>query len=69
MPEFNRFDICEAYYLFASEYHSGQWSKEYQIFGRLNNIQFKCRDFLRSRDDLSENSQLIYDNLVSKNSY
>ena len=32
---FDRFDICEAYYCYASDYHEGQFSKIYEIFGRL----------------------------------
>jgi hypothetical protein len=27
---FDRFDICEAYYLAFSHCHGGQWSKEYE---------------------------------------
>ena len=38
---FNRFDICEAAYLFATFNHQGQWSPEYKIFGRLARIGFK----------------------------
>ncbi len=41
MVYFSRFDICEAYYLYASHYHSGQSSEVYKIFGRLSKIGFK----------------------------
>jgi hypothetical protein len=61
--EFNRFDICEAYYLFASNYHGGQSSKEYAIFGRLDKMQFRPSPLLNS-DGLNENAQMIYDGLV-----
>lgn len=64
--EFNRFDICEAYYLFASYWHGGQFSKEYRIFGRLEKIGFKPSPTL-SLESLSENGVLIYQNLVRKN--
>ena len=39
--QWNRFDICQAWYLFACEWHRGQWSKEYAIFGRLARMQFR----------------------------
>ena len=60
---FDRFDICEAYYLFASHYHLGQRSKEYEIFGRLQNIQFKPSPIL-SEESLTENGQEIYQGLI-----
>ena len=59
---FDRFDICEAYYLFASHYHDGQWSETYKIFGRLNNIQFRPSPML-SLKSLTKNSLRIYANL------
>jgi len=31
----NRFDICEAYYLFLSAWHAGQWSRDYARLSRL----------------------------------
>jgi hypothetical protein len=64
--EFNRNDICEAYYMFASEWHGGQFSKEYRIFGRLQKIGFVPSPTL-SVDSLSENGVLIYQNLVRNN--
>jgi hypothetical protein len=39
----NRLAICEAYYVYASLYHTGQWSKPYRIFARLNRIGFRPR--------------------------
>lgn len=59
---FDRFDICEAYYLFASDYHEGQWSKLYKVFGRLNKIGFKPGMNLRY-ESLSENGKEIYNQL------
>ena len=61
---FDRFDICEAWYLFASEYHEGQWSKLYRVFGRLDKIKFKPSPMLRY-ESLSDNGKEIYDNLVA----
>lgn len=61
---FDRFDICEAYYLYAMLYHGGQWSKEYAIFGRLHNMGITPRPGLRDEDDLSENGRAIFNRLV-----
>lgn len=66
MPHFDRFDICEAYYLYATLYHGGQWSKEYQIFGRLEKIKFRARPSLCNEDDLEENARAIFDQLVER---
>ncbi len=41
--EWNRFDICEACYLFASEWHEGQGSATYAMFGRLDRLGFPLR--------------------------
>lgn len=37
----NRFAICGAYWLIANRYHSGQWSKGYEILSRLALLGFK----------------------------
>jgi len=63
MKTFDRFDICEAYYVFATLWHGGMFTKEYAIFGRLE----KCGAVPPSNislDTLSENARLIYDDLV-----
>lgn len=62
--EFNRFDICEAYYLFGMENHSGQFSKEYAYMGRASNCGFKPGASL-SYESLSDNGKAIYDSLKS----
>jgi hypothetical protein len=61
---FDRFDICEAYYLFGSDYHGGQFTKEYAYMGRCLNAGFKPSPMLRY-ESLSENGKEIYDNLVT----
>ena len=63
---FNRFDICEAYYFYAMNYHGGQFSKEYAIFGRLHNMGFKMRPLATSNpnEELEENSREIYEELI-----
>lgn len=39
-PYFDRFDICEAFFAFYAECHSGQSSEVYAIGGRLHDLQF-----------------------------
>lgn len=62
---FDRFDICEAYYVFASLHHGGQWSKTYRIFGRLESIGFRPRRSI-SKDSLTDNGQEILAGLVER---
>jgi hypothetical protein len=61
---FDRFDICEAWYLALSEYHGGQWSSGYRKLSRLTEY-FKPSPIL-SIDSLSENGYEIYLNAVEK---
>jgi hypothetical protein len=37
----DRFDICDAHYVFATLWHSGQGSKVYGYFGRLARMGYK----------------------------
>lgn len=63
----NRFDICEAWYVFAMLWHGGQWSPEYLIFGRLQQIGFRpSLSLSRGPESLNDNGREIYDRLVSK---
>ena len=62
---FDRFDICEAYWCYASDYHEGQFSKIYEIFGRLYELDFNHRMDL-CFESLTENGQYIYNSLVDK---
>lgn len=59
---FDRFDICEAYYLFFSNYHWGQGSNFYYRLSRMTKY-FKPSPML-SYENMSRNAQIIYDNLV-----
>ncbi len=61
MSYFNRFDICEAAYVFASLWHGGQDSEIYTIFGRLQNLDFHPAMDL-GLESLSPNGKLIYEN-------
>ena len=63
---FDRFDICEAYYVYATLYHAGQFSSEYEIFGRLDRIGFDARPSLSDRAGLTENGQSIFDMLTER---
>ena len=62
---FNRFDICEAHYLFAVNCHMGAFTKAYAKFGQLARIKFRPGPMLRI-ESLSENAREIYDALVAK---
>jgi hypothetical protein len=65
---YSRIDICEAWYLYASLYHGGQGSKLYEVFGRLDRLDFRPAPGL-SEDSLEENSREIFDSLVSRKVY
>jgi len=65
MPYFERFDICEAYWLYASLYHSGQWSKLYAVLGRLHSIGF-TPGMGFSYSSLTDNGREIYESLVER---
>lgn len=60
----DRFNICEAYYVYAMLNHGGQWSKEYALFATLNRMKFKPASSLAGPDDLEENARSIYEALV-----
>jgi len=59
----NRFDICEASYLFASAWHEGQGSATYAVFGRLDRLGFRPSPILSTRS-LSANGRLILAGLI-----
>lgn len=66
-----RFDICQAWYLFACDWHLGQWSKEYEIFGRLERIGFKpspllCREQINGYRDEYQNTRDILAGLIRR---
>lgn len=65
-PRFDRFDVCEAYYLFASLYHGGQSSKEYAILGRLDRMHFRPSAMGIDYARLNENARGIFMRLASK---
>ncbi len=59
----NRFDICEAYYLFASTWHEGQYSPTYAIFAHLDRLRFRPSPLL-SRRTLTPNGRAILAGLI-----
>jgi hypothetical protein len=63
-PYFDRFDICEAHYLYA-RVHS-----EYATIARLNSMGFSPGLSLQSHDEperaLSENGQAIYYQIIKR---
>ena len=61
---FDRFDICEAHYLFLSLWHEGQWSEKYERLSRLTRY-FTPRPSLRLAT-LTPNAKAIYSALVRK---
>ncbi len=61
---FDRFDICEAYYLFACLYHSGQNSFTYSKFAQLERLRFRIAPGRQDPKDLSENGREIFRRLV-----
>lgn len=62
---FDKFDICEAYWMYASLYHEGQNSEIYGIFGRLHRIGFRPPPSI-SEDSLTENGKEILAGLIER---
>jgi hypothetical protein len=63
MSEFNRVDICEAWYLYLSSTHDGQGSLKYARLSKLTG-HFKPRSRLNCPADLTANGLEIYLALV-----
>ena len=61
---FDRFDICEAYFLALSHCHGGQWSVEYARLCKLMSY-FKPSPML-SVETLSDNGREIYDSACDR---
>ena len=68
MPYFDRFDICQAYYLFAYGYHHGGDTSDW-IFNRLHRLRYIPNVFLGCSDQpnmglSTRNAADIYNNLI-----
>lgn len=61
---FDRFAIAEAAHLFAANYHEGQFSETYKIFGRLSKIGF--RPACLSLETASSETKEAYGRMVKK---
>jgi len=61
---FDRFDICDAYYLALSHCHGGQWSREYARLARMADY-FRPSPLL-SVENLNENARAIYDGACAR---
>ncbi len=64
---FDRFDICEAYYIAYSENHGGQSSREYARLSSMARYFMPRRSL--SYDTLSDNARAIYDDLCERNGW
>ena len=61
---FNRFDVCEAYYMFSMLFHGGMGCSIYAKFGQLERLRFRPSPLLSNPCDLDENAREIYRQLV-----
>ena len=66
MSYFDRFDICEAHYIFAMLWHDGKYTKTYGKFAQLSRLGFKPRPGLNEPEDLEENGLEIYEALIKR---
>jgi len=62
---FDRFDICEAHYLFAMLWHDGQSGQIYRKFAQLERIEFRPSPCLSDPKHLTENGREIFRQLVT----
>ena len=67
----DRFDICEAYYVYSMQYHeSGQTARDIKkgrnIMGQLSHMKFKPSPMLQDENDLTSDGLAIYNMLVDK---
>jgi hypothetical protein len=62
---FDRFDIVAAHYAFCSDYHSGQWSREYRRLCRIRRYYTPGHMF-NGFNSLSDNAKDIFNALVEK---
>ncbi len=65
MSRFNRFDICEAYWCYATDYNDMYGMYINSIWWRLARMEFRPSPML-STETLEENGREIYDNLVKR---
>jgi hypothetical protein len=61
---FDRFDICDAYYLALSHCHGGQWSREYARLSRM--ATYYRPSPLLLVENLNENARAIYEGACAR---
>jgi hypothetical protein len=65
----NRIDICEAYYMFAADYHVSGLTRRCMsrrtIMGQLHRMGFRPSPML-SYETLTEEAQMLYNDLAQK---
>ena len=66
---FDRFDICEAHYLFAMLWHDGMWGSIYAKFAQFERIKFRPSPMLSGPEDLTENGREIYEQLLETHGF
>ncbi len=64
--QWDRFDICEAYYCYACDYMGGQNSVEMRIMARLNRMGYRPGFGGVQYRDLNENARAIYRELIAR---
>lgn len=67
----DRFDICEAYWMYYCHYHASGMTprcvaKDRNISVQLHNMQFRPRPLLNDEFDLTENGRAIYEALIER---
>ena len=66
---FDRFDICEAHYVFAMLWHGGMGSSLYAKFAQFERIQFRPSPSLSGPENLTENGLEIYQQLLETHGF
>ena len=66
---FDRFDICEAHYVFAMLWHGGMGCSLYAKFAQFERIQFRPSPSLCGPEDLTENGLEIYQQLLETHGF
>ena len=61
---FDRFDICEAHFMFAMLFHGGMGCPIYWKFAQLERVGYRPSPLLSHPSDLTENAREIYRQLV-----
>ena len=61
---FDRFDVCEAWFLFLCHTHGGQGTPEYARLCRL--LEYFTPGPMLTAETLGDNARAIYDDLVAQ---